>query len=156
MENQRHPGLVARNYLTAALVLILLIWGPLDHSWPAWLAIRTGYLIAIPVATWWLLKWIWKAWQPDIAIEERIVRALFAATAGGLLVTALNEGSAKTHVGGPEWDREVLPGPDLAGLLMVLLFAGIFFWLSVLGEEKGSGHDGSDGALDSQLDNPDR
>jgi len=137
MASERDPGLVARNYLTAALVLILLIWGPLDHSWPAWLAIRTGYLIAIPVATWWLLKWIWKAWQPDSATEERFERALYALTAGALLGLAAYDGSAKTHVGGPEWDPAVLGGPDKARIGMELLFAGIAFWLSVRGKEKG-------------------
>ena len=59
-----------RNYLVGVLVFVLLIWGPIDHSWPAWLAIRTGYLIAIPLATWFLLAWIWRVWQPDAASEK--------------------------------------------------------------------------------------
>ena len=54
-----------REYIAMAVAIILLLWGPIDHSWPFWLAIRIGYLILIPLFTWFLLGLIWKAWQPN-------------------------------------------------------------------------------------------
>ena len=32
-----------RNYLAGTIFIVLLVWGPIDHSWPVWLAIRIGY-----------------------------------------------------------------------------------------------------------------
>ena len=116
----------ARNYVVGVLVVILLIWGPLDHSWPAWFAIRTGYLIAIPLLTWFLLGSIWKVWQPDGATEERLERAFGGATGGALVVLAILAAMAHTHIGNTEWVRTrdglepvgddiVLPGPNWGG-----------------------------------------
>ena len=86
----------ARKYLVGVLVVVLLIWGPIDHSWPAWLLIRMGYLIAIPLATWFLLGWIWRVWQPDAATEDRLERALGGATGGVFVVMAILEAMAVT------------------------------------------------------------
>ena len=41
----------SRKYLVGVLVVALLIWGPIDHSWPAWLLIRIGRVIAIVCLT---------------------------------------------------------------------------------------------------------
>ena len=68
--------MAARKYLVFIVAVVLLIWGPIDDSWPAYLAIRIGYLIAIPLATWFLLGWIWKVWMPDADSEDRLERAL--------------------------------------------------------------------------------
>jgi hypothetical protein len=54
-----------RKYIVGLVVVVLLIWGPLDHSWPWWFAISIGYLILIPLGTWFLLGWIWRDWQPQ-------------------------------------------------------------------------------------------
>ena len=132
----------SRKYLVGVLVAALLIWGPLDHSWPAWFAIRMGYLIAIPVAAWFLLGWIWRAWQPDAPTENRFERALGGATAGAFTVLAIIEGMADTHIGNTMWVRTrdgmeavgddiALPGPDWANVLMLLGVAGFAFWFSV-------------------------
>jgi hypothetical protein len=46
------------------------------------LAIRLAYLIAIPIATWFLLGWIWKVWHPHASTEDRFERTLGGATPG--------------------------------------------------------------------------
>jgi len=147
MADERDPGLVARYYLTFAIALILLIYGPIDRSWPAWIAIRIGYVFAIPIAALMLLNWIWKMLKPCKAAEERFERALYALTAGFFLGLAHHDGSAKNHHGNTgvavtrddiiEYgDDIVIPGPDKTRVGMDLLFAGIAFWHSVKGEEK--------------------
>lgn len=69
----------SRKYIVGVVAVALLIWGPLDHSWPAWLAIRIAYLILIPVATWFLLGWIWERWQPDPETERQLQSARIEA-----------------------------------------------------------------------------
>ena len=71
----------SRKFLVGAFFVVLQIWGPIDHSWPAWLPIRIGYLIVLPLAAWFLLKWIWGVWQPDPVIEKRLERTLGGVTA---------------------------------------------------------------------------
>jgi hypothetical protein len=132
----------SRKYLVGALVVALLIWGPIDHLWPVWLAIRIGYLIAIPVAAWFLLGWIWRVWHPDAATETRFERGLGGATGAVFVVLAIFEAMADTHIGntmlvrtrdGMEavGDDIVLSGPDWGNVLMLLIVAGFAFWFSV-------------------------
>jgi len=133
----------SRKYIVGMVAVALLIWGPLDRSWPAWLAIRTAYLILVPLAIWFLLGWIWKRWQPDPATERRLQRSLAGATAGVLLVFAVMEAMSDTHLGNTMWvsdghggkeavgDDVVLPGPDWGNVLMLLGGSGFAFWLSI-------------------------
>jgi len=124
----------SRKYIVGVVVVALLIWGPIDHSWPAWLAIRTGYLIAIPLATWFLLGWIWRVWQPDAAAENRLERALAGATGGVLMALGIIRAMADTHVGNTMWVRTrdgmeaagddiILPGPDWIVVIMLIAAA---------------------------------
>ena len=123
-------------------MVVLMIWGPIDHSWPACLAIRTGYLIGIPLLALFVLHLIWKSWRPDEAAEDRLQRTLAGVTAGLFIVFAFLAGTAKTHVGNTEWvqthdgmeavgDDVVLPGPDGEMVILMLVVAGFAFWLSV-------------------------
>lgn len=129
----------SRLYIVGALVIVLLIWGPIDYSWPAWLAIRIGYLIAIPLFALFVLHLIWKTWKPDDAAEDRLVRTLAGLTAGLFLAFAFFEGTAKTHVGNTQWvqthdgmeavgDDIILPGPDRENVIMLIAAAGFAFW----------------------------
>lgn len=137
----------SRKYLVGGLAVALLIWGPIDRSWPSWLLIRTGYLITIPLATWFLLGWIWKVWQPDAASENRLERALGGATGGVLVGMAILAAMAQTHIGNTMWVRTrdgmeavgddiVLPGPDWGNVLMLIAAAGFAFWFSIAKREK--------------------
>lgn len=134
--------MTARKYIVAVLAVVLLIWGPIDRSWPVWLLIRSGYLVGIPLGTWFILALIWRYWKPDSTTEDRLTRALFAATAGALLMGAVFLSKRESHVGNTEWvetrdeiipigDDITLPGPPPGSVFMVLLFSGFFFFLSV-------------------------
>jgi hypothetical protein len=136
----------SRKYLVGVIVAVLLVWGPLDHSWPAWFAIRMGYLIGVPVAAWFLLGWIWRLWQPDKATEIRFERTLSGATGGIFVVLAILEATADTHIGNTMWIRTrdgmeavgddiVLAGPDWGHVLILLAVAGFAFWFSVAKRE---------------------
>lgn len=132
----------SRKYLVGVVVVALLIWGPIDHSWPAWPVIRIGYLIAIPLATWFLLGWIWKVWKPHAEAENRLQRSLAGATAGVLLILAFLKAIAATHVGNTMWvntrdgmeavgEDVVLPGPDWGAVLILIAASGFSLWLSI-------------------------
>jgi hypothetical protein len=131
-----------RKYIVGATAVALLIWGPLDHSWPAWLAIRIGYIVALPVATWFLLGWLWGVWKPDAASEARLGRALACLTGTVLVVLATIEVMADTHLGNTQWVRTrdgmeavgddiVLHGPDWGVVIMLFVAAGFAFWFSI-------------------------
>jgi hypothetical protein len=79
----------SRKYIIGALVVALLIWGPIDHSWPAWFAIRMGYLVVIPLATWFLLGWLYRAWQPNVVSLERALAGATGRVLLGMLVVFL-------------------------------------------------------------------
>lgn len=132
----------SRGYIVTVIVIVLLIWGPINDSWPASLAIRIGYLILIPLLVSFALRWIWKIWNPDAASENRLERALFGATAGIFLIFAIMKSMAKTHIGNTDWvrthdgmeavgDDVILPGPDWGVVAMLGCVSGIAFWQSV-------------------------
>src|SRR5688500_10947168 len=94
-----------RNYLEGTIFALLLIWGPLAHSWPAWLAIRIGYLILVPLACWFILGWIWNYFQPSSKLEITLERILSGVIFIGLLTLAVLEATSKTHIGNTQWVR---------------------------------------------------
>ncbi len=135
-----------RKYLVGVLAFVLLIWGPIDHSWPAWFLIRAAYLLAIPTAAWFLLSWVWKVWRPDAAAENRLSRTLAGGTAGVLLVGAILAAQTEHHFectqevrtrDGSECvgDYVLVPGPDLGQAFMLTLAAGFAFCFGVRADE---------------------
>lgn len=136
-----------REYIVSTIFIVLLIWGPIDDSLPAWLLIRLGYLVLIPMSIWFFLKWIWKKWQPDSDSEDRLLRTLVGVTAGALLVMAVLSAFAKSHLGNTQVVRSidgyedvgddiVLPGPNWGKVLMLLVASGIAFWYSMSRSKK--------------------
>lgn len=132
----------ARKYLVGVIAFVLLIWGPIDHSWSAWLLVRTVYLIVIPVAAWFVLGWIWKGWRPDSATEDRLGRTLAGATAGALIFGATLAVQAGHHYECTQEARtadgyecvgeyRLVEGPDFGEAFMLTLGAGFAFWFGV-------------------------
>lgn len=132
-----------RNLLTGTILAVLIIWGPIDHSWPAWLAIRIGYLIFVPLIVWFLLEWLWKRWDPDSEVELILDRILFLIISFTLFTIAFFKATAKTHIGntlsiqtrdGIEdvGDPLVLSGPDWQLVFVIIVFALMFLWYGVI------------------------
>src|SRR5262245_41978174 len=86
-----------RSFLVGMVVFVLLVWGPLDHSWPYWFWIRSAYLVAIPVGVYFLLQWIWRRWQPDWVHEDRLMRIIAGSIAGACLIGVLNALQSRWH-----------------------------------------------------------
>jgi succinate dehydrogenase hydrophobic anchor subunit len=132
-----------RNYLAGTIFAVLLIWGPIDHSWPAWLAIRIGYVILLPLVVWLLLGWVWNHWQPNNKLEiilERILSGIICIT---LFVLAALEVTSKIHIGNTQWiqtrdgmeavgDDIVLQGPDCGNAFVLAGIAILVLWFGVL------------------------
>ncbi len=132
-----------RNYFAGTILAVLLIWGPIDHSWPAWLAIRTGYLILVPLAIWFLFGWIWNYFQPSRKFEITLERILSGVIFIGLLTLAVLEATSKTHIGNTQWvttrdgmeavgDEVVVQGPSWGNVLIIVIIAALFLWFGVL------------------------
>lgn len=132
-----------RNYLVATIFIILLICGPIDHSWPGWLAIRISYLILIPILFWLLLSWIWNSWQPSKKIETTLERILFGLICVALFTLAILEATSKTHIGNTLWvrtregmelvgDEIVLEGPDYGTVIILITIALFVLWFGVV------------------------
>ena len=139
--------MTSQKYLTGVVFITLLIWGPIDHSWPSWLAIRISYLIVIPVIVWFLLKWIWIIWPPKTEVEDRLIRALTSATSGVLFVFAILELMSETHIGNTMWiqtregreavgDDIIVQGPDWGAAIILFVLAVLTFWYSIYKEEE--------------------
>jgi hypothetical protein len=136
-----------RNYLALTIFIVLLMFGPIDNSWPVYLAIRIGYLILIPYLIWLLTGWTWNYWQPNKKIETTLQRVLSGVICIGLLILAGVESTSKTHIGNTKviqtrdgWeavgDDIVLPGPDWRSIFIMMLIAALVMWFGVLGKGK--------------------
>jgi hypothetical protein len=136
-----------KKYLTGTILALLLIWGPVDHSWPNLLFVRIGYLIALPLIIYLLIGWIWKLCQPSDKIEDALNRILSVIICAGLFVLAFLEATSTTHFVNTETIRTrdgyedvgdyiAVPGPDYANAIIIALVGVMFFWLGVL--RKGS------------------
>ncbi len=119
------------------------MWGPVDHSWPYWVAIRSGYLILGPLLLWSLLTLIWNRWQPSEKLDILLVRILSGAICIGLLVLATFEAISESHIGnthsittrdGREDVGEdiVVPGPSWGNVFLLVFIALLVFWAGVL------------------------
>ena len=123
--------------------MVLLIWGPIDYSWPAWLAIRTGYLILIPMVVWLLLGWVWNYWQLSKKLDTTLETILSGIICITLIVLAVLEATSKIHIrntrliqtkDGMEGvgDGLLAKGPDWGIVLFLVVVALLFFWFGVL------------------------
>ena len=132
----------SRKYIVGVVFVSLLFWGPIDHSLKLWLLIRITYLIIIPVIVWFLFKWLWNYWQPNLETEDRLERALAGATSGVLFVLSIIEATRKFHIGNTMsvqtrdgWedvgDYIILHGANWGGALVLFIFAIIAFWYSI-------------------------
>ncbi len=131
-----------RGYIVTVVTIILLLWGPIDHSWPFYMAIRLGYLVIIPLVTWFLFRLIWKIWDPDNEEEERLSRTLAGVTSGVFIVMAILAAYSDSHLGNTHVVRSgdgyedvgdfiMLPGPDWGGVYVYTILAGVAFWYSI-------------------------
>jgi len=134
----------SQTHILTVVTIILLIWGPIDHSSPFGLVIRIGYLIIIPLVTWFLLGLIWRAWNPNGETEERLKRILNGITSGAFIVMAILSAYSDSHLGNTHVVRSLdgyedvgdyilLPGPDWWMVIVYTVLAGIFFWSSIRG-----------------------
>jgi hypothetical protein len=132
-----------RKYFVIAIMVILLIWGPIDDKWTAWFAIRLGYLVLIPTIVWFLLNWIWDKWNPNTRTEDILERALSLVITIFLLVMAIFEIQAKTHLENDHWIRTregmetvgddiLVKGPDYGHIFILVVIAICVFWFGVL------------------------
>jgi hypothetical protein len=138
-----------RSTFSGTLLAILLIWGPIDHSWPAWLVIRLAYLILLPLASWWILKWIWNYFQPTAKTEVLLERVLSGIICLILWTLAVLAATAKIHFENTQWiqthegmeavgDDIIVKGPDLQGAFIIAAVALLFLWFGVIKKESAS------------------
>lgn len=113
--------MVSRHYIVGAVVIVLLMWGPLDHDSPWGLAIRLGYLVLVPLIVWVGLMWLWRRWKPDEASEDRLQRTLEGMASGVMLawvIIRLEDGYQR---------RE-----DTDAIFFQIIFGSFFFYLSMM------------------------
>jgi hypothetical protein len=132
-----------KNYLAGTILVILLIWGPIDHSWPVWLAIRIGYLILIPLLVWLLLSWVWNYWQPSYKVEVTLERILSGLICIALFTLSILEATSRVHIENTQWVRSrdgveavgddvVVSGPDYGTIFILVVIALLVLWYGVL------------------------
>ena len=131
-----------RNSLTAAIVLLLGIYGPVDHSNSSYFLIRLGYLIFFPILIWFGIGWLWKRFNLTERLEQILSRILFFIFGSSMIFLAVLEFNAKTHVGNTQYVQTrdgvedvgediVLNGPDYRLIILYLVVAIFFFWISI-------------------------
>lgn len=132
-----------RYYLAGTIFMVLLIWGPNDYSWPGWLAIRTTYLVLVPLVVWLLLGRLWNYWQLSKKLDTILETILSGIICIALIVLAVLEATSKIHLrntrliqtkdGMEAVDNGILSkGPDWGIVLFLVVVALLFFWFGVL------------------------
>ena len=132
-----------RNLISGIVFVILLFWGPINHSWPGEIFVRIGYLIIIPNVVWWLLKLLWNYWKPTDKEEDIADKIGAAIICLGLWTIAVIEAISKTHIGNTHWiqtregseavgDDVVLSGPDWGFVFMLCLISVCFLWYGII------------------------
>lgn len=138
MEEEVQVGLndTNRGMLTSMAFFIALLFGPVN---PPELAVRIGYLIAIPVVVWFSLKFLGARWQLGEEDNKRVNCLLWGVLSGALLVGAYLQYSRGYYFectqriltrDGQECVGDYVPveGADMVGTLMFLLAAAGAFW----------------------------
>lgn len=141
-----------RNYVAWTIFVVLLLWGPIA-SWSGYLFIRLGYLVLIPLLARFLLGWIWNYLEPSNALETTLNRVLSGIICITLLIFAISEGLAKTHIDSSEWalmGDDLVPvgeyiefnGPDWSNVIIITIFALLFLIFGVLdrGRKNSTSH----------------
>lgn len=132
-----------RSYLVLSVLVSLLFWGPIDHSYKYWWIIRFGYLIVIPVLLWFILEWIWHKVEISENTEVTLERVLFSFISFIFFLMAYIQGTAKSHWGNTKWavsrdDIEpigediLVPGPDRAFVFILIIVGALFLWFGVI------------------------
>lgn len=140
-ENKAEKGLSNGNisYITGIVFAVLLLYGPFLFDS---LLFRLGYLILVPLALWYGLRFFGKKWDLDKIDNDRISRAISGLLAGVLVVLAVLSLNQRYH---SECTQEVqtrdgsecvgdyvtVKGPDKGGAFIELLFAGFAIWHAV-------------------------
>lgn len=132
-----------KNYLAGTIFLILLIWGPIDHSWSEWLLIRIAYLILIPLIVWLILGWVWNHWQLEEKLDVKLNRIISGTISVGLFVFAIINATSTAHIDNTQTIRTrdgyedvgdyiALPGPDYGNVFIIVMIAILVLWFGVL------------------------
>jgi hypothetical protein len=131
-----------KNYFATTILIVLLIWGPINHSWPAWIAIRIGYLLLIPFLIYKTIDWIWNYFDFSDKLDNILERILSVIISISLFTFAIIEATSKNHVGNTQsiqtrdgieevGEDIILQGPDWRNVLVLVIFAVIFFILGI-------------------------
>ena len=125
-----------RSYIVGIVFLALLIFGPVQ---PYGMAIRLGYLAAIPAVLWFALPYVGDMLDMDGLANDRLNRGITAAIAGMLTVASFQAATAKFHgectqtvrdgQGGYECvgDTVTVAGPDYTMAFIWIVLAVIAF-----------------------------
>ena len=129
-----------RNYIVGIVFVALLVFGPIQ---PYGMVSRTAYLAAIPAILWLALHFVGGKLDMDPFDNDRLGRGITAAIAGMLMVAAYQSATATHHgectqtvrdgQGGYECvgDIVTVKGPDRGTALMLIVFAGVAFWVAI-------------------------
>ncbi len=134
-----------RNLIVVFVFIVLLLFGPIESYG---LFVRIMYLILVPVFLWLILRF-WGGKLPlDKQLNNYLNRGIYALIAGMLIVSAYISFITKNHTvcdqlvqtrDGQECvgDYVLVNGPDVVGVVMQIIFAGILFWLAVSKRKDG-------------------
>lgn len=132
-----------KDYLAGTVFVILLLWGPIDHSWSYWLEIRIAYLIIIPLLIWVVLSWLINYLEPSNKVEDNLKRILSGLICITLFIFAIFEAISKTHIGNTQYvtssygmeavgENIVVDGANWGSVFMLIIIALLVLWLGVI------------------------
>jgi len=129
-----------RNFIVAFLVLMLLIFGPVE---PYGMVIRIAYLVVLPALAWYALSHFGSSWEIGEKENDRLNSMLMGIVAGIFFLSAYyfyTETSHSVCTGGirdeGEYEctgaYEMKSGPDIANAFIAIIMGTFVVWLAVL------------------------
>lgn len=141
MEDDGSSGFSSSNlsYIAGLTFVALLLLGPVE---PYGMMTRILYLIAVPFAVWFALRFMGNHLDIDAQANDYVSRAITASLAGMLFLAAYQESTARQHMECSESVRDgdstecigelvMKPGPDKGNAFILILFAGLAFGVAI-------------------------
>ena len=128
-----------RTFIVSVFTIALLLLGTVE---PYGMVIRIAYLILLPVALWYGLRYFGSRWRMGELENDRLNRAIAGIIAGVLFVQAFSYWTASHHM---ECTQEVqtrdgiecvgdyvtAKGPDRSKAFTVAFFGGLAVWYAI-------------------------
>ena len=125
-----------------SLFVILLVWGPINHSWQYFWVVHLTTLIVPPYLLFFLLEYLNKRFQLSLEIQKKIEKFFWTGWSVLLIIWAIDIFQTPYHFESTQvirtrdgmedvGDSVMLEGADIGGAFILIIMAMIILFFGV-------------------------